>query len=218
MINVLLVEDSQIFAMGLQMALDVRTDMRLVSHKTTSGAAVSYLNENPKVDIAILDITLEQQTDGLELLGLIRKSFPQVIPIMLSHYKTPAYIIQAITYGARAYIAKDSSPEEIANDILRAYEGNNLFFGDTIPEEEINSLFGGEDNVRHRRPQNLSPRELEVLQFVTSGYSNSQIASALGVTTATVDTYKERIKAKFGLDTIIECVASAVDTELISIR
>ena len=59
---------------------------------------------------------------------------------------------------------------------------------------------------------------MEVLQLVTSGYSNSQIASAMGIATTTVDTYKERIKAKFGLDTIIECVAQAVSIDLVTIR
>ncbi len=218
MINVLLVEDSAVFAMGLKMALEGRTDVKLAAHVATSGAAVAYLNAHPEVDVAVVDITLEQQTDGLTLLGILREAFPHVAALVLSHYKNPAYIIQAITYGARGYLAKDSAPKEIADAILKAAAGDCVFFGETLPERNIIRIFGGEDRVQARRPQNLSPKELEVLQLVTSGYSNAQIASALNVATTTVDSYKERIKGKFGLDSLVECVAHAVQLELVSVR
>lgn len=218
MINVLLVEDSTVFAMGLKMALEGRSDVGLAAHVLTSGSAVAYLNAHPEVDVAVVDITLEQQTDGLTLLGILREAFPHVAALVLSHYKTPAYIIQSITYGARGYLAKDSAPSEIADAIVKAFAGDCVFFGDTLPVKEITRLFGGEEKVQARRPQNLSPKELEVLQLVTSGYSNAQIAAAMGVATTTVDSYKERIKTKFGLDTIVECVASAVDAELVTVR
>ena len=218
MINVLLVEDSTVFAMGLKIALEGRSDMGLAAHVLTSGSAVAYLNAHPEVDVAVVDITLEQQTDGLTLLGILREAFPHVAALVLSHYKTPAYIIQSITYGARGYLAKDSAPEEIANAIVKAFAGDCVFFGDTLTVKDITRLFGGEDKVQARRPQNLSPKELEVLQLVTSGYSNTQIASAMGVATTTVDSYKERIKTKFGLDTIVECVAHAVASDLVQER
>ncbi len=217
MINVLLVEDSTVFAMGLKMALEGSEDLALNGHVATTGAAVAYLNAHPETEVAIVDITLEQQTDGLTLLGILREAFPGVAALVLSHYKTPAYIIQAITYGARGYMAKDSAPSEIAHAVRRVAAGESIFFGETLPRKDITRLFGGEDNLKARRPQGLSPKEMEVLQLVTSGYSNSQIASALDVATTTVDSYKERIKSKFGLDTIIECVAHAVAGGLVSI-
>lgn len=218
MINALLVEDSTVFAMGLKMALEGRNDISLSHHVLTSGAAVAYLNSHPEVDVVIVDITLEQQTDGLTLLGILREAFPHVASLVLSHYKNPAYIIQSITYGAKGYLAKDSAPEEIAQAVLKAFDGNCVFFGETISEKEISKIFGGKVLLEARRPQELSPKELEVLQLVTSGYSNSQIASALGVATTTVDSYKERIKNKFGLDSLVECVAHAVAQEMVSVK
>jgi len=218
MINVLLVEDSEVFAMGLRLALEGNKDINLAEHVVSPGAAIAYLNACHDVDVAIIDITLEQQTDGLTLLSILREAFPWVATLVLSHYKTPSYIIQSITWGARGYLAKDSSPDEIAKAIITASKGDGIFFGETLPIKEITNVFGGEDNLKSRRPQSLSPKELEVLQLVTSGYSNSQIASAMNVATTTVDSYKERIKGKFGLDTIIECVAYAVDSSLVDIR
>ena len=57
-----------------------------------------------------------------------------------------------------------------------------------------------------------------MLQLATSGYSNAQIASALEISLNTVDSYKERIKVKFGLDSIVECVAHAVSEGIVSTK
>lgn len=218
MINVLIIEDSTVFVMGLKLALAGQKEIHFVEQVSTSGAAVAYLNAHPEVDIALVDISLEQPADGLTLLGILRDAFPHVPALVLSNYKTPAYIIQSITYGAKAYLAKDSDPSEIAEAILRVYEGDSIFFGETLPSRDIIRIFGGETNLKARRPQTLSPKELEVLQLVTSGYSNSQIAAAMDISKTTVDTYKERIKDKFGLDTLIECVAHAVVLNLVVVR
>ena len=96
-------------------------------------------------------------------------------------------------------------------------DGKCLFFGETLDTARINRLFGGEENMEARKPQGLTARELEVLQLTTSGYSNAQIASAMDISLNTVDSYKERIKTKFGLDSIVECVAHAVADGLVNI-
>ena len=95
--------------------------------------------------------------------------------------------------------------------------GKCLFFGETIDSGKILRSFGGKENLKARKPQGLTPRELEVLQLTSSGYSNAQIASALEITVNTVDSYKERIKGKFGLDSIVECVATAAAKGIVTV-
>ena len=217
MINVLLIEDSPMFVMGLKLALGANPSLFSVESVATPGSAVAYLNSHPDTDIAVVDITLEAETDGLTLLGILREAFPALKTMVLSHYKNPSYILRAITSGACAYLAKDSSPESIIKAITDVAGGKCLFFGETIESEKILSLFGGRDNLSARKPQGLTPRELEVLQLASSGYSNSQIASALEISVNTVDSYKERIKGKFGLDSIIECVATAAAKGIVNV-
>lgn len=214
-LNVLLVEDSSVFAMGLQYAL-ADGDLSF-THVASPSAALSHLREHPDTDVAVVDISLESETDGLTLLESIRAAFPAVRTMILSHYKHPGYILLAITAGAGAYLSKDSTPEEILEAVHKVAGGSSLFFGDTIPPELIRSLFGDDRELRSRKPMGLSAKELEVLQLICSGYSNSQIAAAFGIATTTVETYKERIKAKFGMDTIIECVASAVARGIVTV-
>ncbi len=210
MINVLLIEDSAVFVMGLRLALQADKGFASVESVSTPGAAVAFLNAHPGTDVAVVDITLESETDGLTLLGILHEAFPRVRTMVLSHYKTPAYILRAISYGASAYLAKDSAPQSIVKAISDVAGGKSLFFGETLDAERITRIFGGRENLLSRKPQGLTPRELEVLQLITSGYSNAQIASALEISPNTVDSYKERIKGKLGLDSIVECVAYGV--------
>lgn len=217
MINVLLIEDSAVFVMGLKLALSAQQNFASVESVATPGAAVAFLNAHPGTDVAVVDISLESETDGLTLLGILREAFPAVRTLVLSHYKKPAYILKAISAGASAYLAKDSAPEFIAQSIADIAGGKCLFFGETIDAARITRLFGGKENLLTRKPQGLTSRELEVLQLTTAGYSNAQIASALEISLNTVDSYKERIKGKFGLDSIVECVAHAVADGIVDV-
>ena len=217
MINVLLIEDSTVFVMGLKLALGTNPVFGSIDSVASPGAAVAHLNAHPDTHIAVVDITLESETDGLTLLGIIRDAFPGVKTLVLSHYKNPAYILRAITSGACAYLAKDSSPGSIVEAIVDVAAGKCLFFGETIDSHKILGVFGGKENLQARKPQGLTPRELEVLQLTSSGYSNSQIASALEISVNTVDSYKERIKGKFGLDSIVECVATAAAKGIVTV-
>ena len=203
MINLLLIEDSAVFVMGLKLALGADPVSFCVESVASPKAAVAYLNAHPATDIAVVDI--------------LRKSFPALKTMVLSHYKNPSYILKAITSGACAYLAKDSSPESIVRAIGDVAAGKCLFFGETIESERILRLFGGRENLETRKPLGLTPRELKVLQLTSSGYSNAQIASALEISVNTVDSYKERIKSRFGLDSIIECVATAAARGIVTV-
>ena len=85
MINVLLIEDSAVFVMGLKLSLADEESIENLEAVTSPGAAVAFLNAHPETDIAVVDITLEAETDGLTLLGIIREAFPRVRTLVLSH-------------------------------------------------------------------------------------------------------------------------------------
>jgi len=215
-LKILLTEDSTVFAMGLRMALESE-DMTM-SHVKGPAEAMAFLKSHPETDVAIVDISLEQETDGITLLENIKTSFPSVRTMVLTHYKHPGYILLAISAGAGAFLSKDSSPDDIRKAVRKVAADYSLFFGETIPNALIRSIFGDEKDLQERKPAELSGKEMEVLQLITSGYSNSQIASVLNIAQNTVETYKERIKGKFGLDTMIECVASAVAKGMVKVK
>jgi len=216
--NILLVDDSQIFRMGLKMAFQAADWVGQILEAGSEDEALKVLGANDDMTLAVIDVCLKNRADGLELIKKIRKSFPGVKTLVLSEYKNPEYICNAILSGANAYIAKDSSADMIMSAARNVIDGCCIFFGDTIPTELLARLFGGADNLKAGKPHQLSVQELSVLKYAASGYSNSQIATIMNISSNTVESYKERIKNKLGYDTIIECVAFAVSNGLIGFK
>lgn len=216
--KILIVDDSQVFVMGLRLALKSFADVTEILEAGTVPEALSRLKANPDIDVAVVDVSIEQENDGLGLVASIKESFPSTRILVLSQYKNPYFIYKSISSGAKAYLAKDSAPEVIVKAIRDVVDGNCMFFGDTISPELLSGLFGAPDRKSYDKPNLLTSKELSVLQFITSGYSNSQIASAMDISSNTVESYKERIKSKFGYDTIIECVACALHKGLVEFR
>lgn len=216
--NILLAEDSAVFAMGLKLILSAEADMAQIDTATDPLSAMAYLREHPETNLVIIDISLTREQDGLTLLERIKETFPAMRTMVLSQHKTPAYMQQAISYGANAYLAKDSSPEEITRAVKRVAAGYSFFFGETIPDEMRSEILRPKKIGENTAFSKLSTKEREALQLITYGYSNRQIATAMQVATTTIDTYKERIKNKLGFDTIVECVAYAVAEHLVETR
>lgn len=216
--NILLADDSQIFLMGLKMAFKTAEWINEIYEARRPDEALKILAAHDDISLAVVDACLEKMADGLDLIRQMKQSYPSVRTLVLSHYKTPDFICNAIISGARAYIAKDSSAEVILSASKNVAEGCCIFFGDTIPAELLAKLFGNADNMKEGKPHQLSIQEMTVLQYAASGYSNSQIAKVMNIAPNTVESYKERIKNKLGYDTIIECVAFAISNGMIRFR
>ena len=90
MINVLLIEDSAVFVLGLKLALSGNPAFGSVESVASPGAAVAFLNAHPETDIAVVDITLESETDGLTLLGILREAFPAFISGTAARSRIPS--------------------------------------------------------------------------------------------------------------------------------
>lgn len=218
MMKVLIVDDSPIYLMGFKMAMAANPAISTVVSAKSALEALETLEKDGEIGAAVVDVQLSSEDDGLGLVKEIVDRFPNVATMVLSHHKKPNYIYRAIRYGARAYLAKDSSPEEVMNAVADIYAGDCIFFGDTIPRSTLLRLFGNMDNLDRKVPYSLSAQEINVLQKITSGMSNSEIAASIGISSSTVETYKDRIKSKLGFDSIVECVAFAVSSGIVSVR
>lgn len=216
--KILLVDDSQIFLMGLRMAFQAADWVDGIFEARNQDQALKMLESHDDISLAIIDVCLEKRADGLELIRQIKDKHPAVKTLVLSQYKNPDFICRAIVSGAYAYIAKDSEADVIVSASKNVADGCCIFFGDTISKDLLTRLFGNADNIKAGKPHQLSVQELAVLQYAASGYGNAQIATVMNISSNTVESYKERIKNKLGYDTIIECVAFAVSNGLIGFK
>ena len=113
--KILLVDDSQIFLMGLRMAFHAADWVDGIFEARNQDQALKMLESHDDISLAIIDVCLEKRADGLELIRQIKDKHPAVKTLVLSQYKNPDFICRAIVSGAYAYIAKDSEADVIVS-------------------------------------------------------------------------------------------------------
>lgn len=214
MIKIFIVDDSEIHLEGMKSILKRSDNLTVTATAQTTGEAKQLLRKE-KYDLAILDISLEEETDELDLAHFIKTTFPDMPIIILSHYKDIHYIIQSLKMQLNGYLAKDTQAENLICAIQAVVQGKGFYFGNTISYNDIIKAFGGEENMRKRKPYELTDRELEVIQLLANGYTSKEIANELNIDRNTVETYKDRIKSKLDCKSAIEIVVFAYKNKLI---
>lgn len=214
MIKLFIVDDSEIHLEGMKSILKRSDNLTVAATAQTPGETQQLLRKE-KYDLAILDISLEEETDGLDLARFIKTTYPDMPIIILSHYKDIHYIIQSLKMKLNGYLAKDTQAEDLICAIQAVVQGKGFYFGNTISYNDIIKAFGGEENMKKRKPYELTDRELEVIQLLANGYTSKEIANELNIDRNTVETYKDRIKSKLDCKSAIEIVVFAYKNKLI---
>lgn len=214
MIKIFIVDDSEIHLEGMKSILKQSDNLTVAATAQTPNEAKQLLR-NEEYDLAILDISLEEETDGLDLARFIKATYPNMPIIILSHYKDIHYIIQSLKMQLNGYLAKDTQAEDLICAIQAVVQGKGFYFGNTISYNDIIKAFGGEENMKKRKPYELTDRELEVIQLLANGYTSKEIANELNIDRNTVETYKDRIKSKLDCKSAIEIVVFAYKNKLI---
>lgn len=213
-LHLILADDSEIFREGVKSILQFEDGIVVDAEASSCDELFNLLKEGARPEVILVDICMEQEGDGLEMLGRLNSEHPEIKIIILSHYKEIRYIVKAVQNRVRAYLAKDSSAAEIINTIRTVRQGDGVYFGETISCDLLVKGFGNSDNLLKAKPYELSARELEILKMLASGLSVKDISKILEINMTTVESYKERIKNKLGVNTIMEAVVFAVKCEL----
>lgn len=216
MIDILMVDDSQIHLEGLKLILGNEPQIRLAG-EAHSVKETLLLLEQSVPSIVLLDIGLEEDMDGIKLAGSIKKDYPEVKIIILSHYKTINLIIGALQAGVNAYLAKDCTPDELLHCIISVDGGKGVYLGETLPMAELTRAFGSKHNLQQNKPFKLSKREIEIIDLLAQNLSTQQIGDQLHISRSTVESHKENIKEKLQLNTVLEIVLFAIKKKIIHI-
>jgi len=195
-LRVLLADDHKVVRDGLRLLVDGQRDMRVVGEAANGKEALQRARDlNP--DVVVMDLSMPE-LNGLQATERLRAERPGVKVVALTVHEDPSYLLQLCKAGAVGYVLKRSAGEDLIHAI-RTVAGGGLHFDPTLASQALTGRPGDTPSKEGLHPGNLSEREQEVLILLAWGYSNKEIASKLGLSTKTVETYRVRISEKLGL-------------------
>lgn len=188
--KILLVDDHLIVRSGLRKLLASVADARISEAATGREALLRLRQDRP--DLVLLDLNLPG-IGGLELLRRMLLEEQSVRIIVLSMHAEPLYATRAMELGARGYLSKNASAEELLTAIKRVWEGGRYI------ENDIAQALALQRVAPDQGLQELTERDIEIMRLLTEGLSLTEIAAALGVSYKTVANACSQIKSKLGV-------------------
>lgn len=205
-ISLLIVDDHPVFRGGLIDVMDIDPDIEVVGEAADGEVAIEMAYDL-KPDVILMDINLPT-INGLQVTRKIKAQMQDVKVIMITGYDDAEQVFHAIRAGASAYCPKDITPEALISVIHAVNEGKYYVDEKTLSydelmdwvEQKIGRFAGPMISDSDEMFVPLSPREMEILEHVTRGLSNKEIAYKLGISHQTVKNHMTAILRKLRVD------------------
>jgi len=207
MIRVLVVDDHPIVRQGLVGVLSDEDDLEVVGQASSGREAVALV-ARVRPDVVLLDLEMDD-LDGVEAIPQLRAAHPSVEVLVFTAYDTDERVLGAVRAGARGYLLKGASAEDIARGIRTVAAG-----GSYLEPRVANKVLAEMASGGHRANA-LSAREREVLRLVAEGLPTKQIANALSISERTVKFHVNSIFHKLGAENRAQAVAVAAQRGLL---
>ncbi len=201
-IRLLIAEDHFIAREGLVAIFNRVAEIAVIAEAENGEQAVTLYRQH-QPDIALIDLRMPK-LDGLGTIIQIRREFPTACLIILTTYNTDEDIYRGLSAGARGYLLKDATAEELVNAVRTVYDGRKYIPPDVAAKlsERLNST-------------ELTARELEVLHWVAKGKSNSDIGLRLSITEGTVKFHLTNLLTKLKVSDRTQAVVIALQRGLV---
>ena len=198
-IRVLVADDQRVVRDGLTVLVDLIEGLEVIGTASDGIEAVERARRE-RPDVVLMDLRMPRM-DGAEATHQIRATLPDTQVLVLTTYADDESLFPALQAGARGYLTKDASSEEIERAI-RALVAGQTHLDPVIQQRLVNAVLDTPPVPARQDhpspPDDLTPREAEVLKLIADGLSNAEIADALVVSHATVKTHVNRIFYKTG--------------------
>ncbi|HTY60487.1 MAG TPA: response regulator transcription factor [Bacteroidota bacterium] len=220
--RILIADDHDVVRSGLRMLLRTSPEFS-VTGEAADGEEAVRLVEKQKPDIAIMDISMPK-LDGIEATKIITKNTPGTRVIILTVHEDEEYAFHVLRAGASGYLLKNASRKEIFDAIRSAMAGERFFSpgisklivdGFMKRANEGNAGTHTEEKKDASAGQQLTKRELEVLQYIAQGFTNRQIADALFLSFRTVNTHRANLMQKLNIHDTAGLVRHAISLGLV---
>lgn len=193
--KILLVDDHPIVRAGLASLFAAEPDLTVCGQADCVDAALAAVAEW-RPDLVLVDLSLPG-TGGLELVKALTRC--QIRSLVVSMHESPTWAERALAAGAGGYVLK-SEAGRVVVDAVRKLRSGRVFVSESIADGLMRLRFGANGSDPGRRHTALTDREIDVLERIGKGMTTREIGEALNLSVKTVQTYRERIKAKLALD------------------
>lgn len=198
-VRVLVVDDQALVREGLMTLLEAVPDITPVAAAAADGEEAVALSARHRPDVVLMDLRMPR-LDGVEATRRIREAQPETEIVVLTTHADDDSILDALRAGARGYLTKDAGIVEIARAVHAAADHQAVL--DPVVQARLIAAAGAgavrRPVPRASLPDDLTPREAEVLSLIARGLSNAEIAATLVVSDATVKTHINHVFAKIG--------------------
>jgi DNA-binding NarL/FixJ family response regulator len=198
MTTIVLADDHQIVRQGLKSVLESEPEFHVVGEASGGNEAVKQV-EKLKPDVLVCDLMMDGTT-GFETARLVTGISPNTNILILSMYSDESYVIEALRAGAKAYVLKTAPVDEMIQAVREVARGNR-YLSPSLSEKAYEYYA---HKSRNAKENNLSVRELEVLQLIVQGYTNERIAELWSVSTRTIESHRTNLMQKLGLHSLKE--------------
>ncbi len=213
-IKIILADDHRIFRDGIKYFLE--NELMQVIAEASSGIELLELLQTKKTDIVIIDITMPGLS-GIEVSKQITELYPEIKIMMLSMHTEEEFVINSVKAGAKGYLPKETSKEELLEAVKVLYNGGE-YYSKIISDKFLKNVVK-KVKVEQSLQENdaLTAREIEILKLAASGVSNKEIADMLSISVKTVDAHKSHIMQKLKLKNTAELVLFALRNKIIEL-
>jgi DNA-binding NarL/FixJ family response regulator len=198
-IRVLIADDQRVVREGLSMLVGLLDDIEVVG-MASDGIEAIELSRSARPDVVLMDLRMPRM-EGAEATRQIRDALPGTQVLVLTTYADDESLFPALQAGARGYLTKDASGEEI-EEAIRALVAGRTHLDPAVQQRLVAAVVEANPAPSaqpQELPDELTPREAQVLNLIAAGLSNAEIAEALVVSGATVKTHVNRIFYKTGV-------------------
>lgn len=206
-VRVLIIEDHPITRQGLKALINQQLNLAVCAETDSPAKALEFAS-TLQPDLALIDVSLKG-TSGIELMKNLRESAPAMAMLAVSMHDEALFAERALRAGALGYVMKHEAADKIAQAIQHVLRGE-LYLSSKMKERVLHRFVSKKNEGLVFAMDTLSNRELEVFELIGNGYSTRQIAAKLSLSSKTIDSYREHLKLKLGLDNGAELMRHAI--------
>ena len=209
MIRIVLADDQALVRQGIRALIELTHEVEVVAEAENGDEALQQIRKH-RPAVALLDVRMPGMT-GVEVLMALRKSGDATPVVLLTTFDDEAVLLEGVRAGVSGYLLKDIDIDKLVDALRTVVDGGTLILPAVTEQAQRYLVERPAEFESAELPDHLTPREIEVLRLMAGGYSNREIADALGTTEGTVKNQASSVLSKLGVRDRTRAVFKAIE-------